>query len=228
MRESDNAPTAVPTKAPTEEPSGTYTVELEKDTEAVTYVNDKDVTGIGDPYLITYNNTYYVTATVNGSLFDLYKSTDMKKWDYVRKIFATSYGKGWVRSNLWQPQLVEGSDGKFYLYYCGNNDDGRLRIGVAGCDKIDGTYVDLLDKPLLDLGYATIDPKFYVDDDGKMYLYYSRDCSENIVDGIHLSLLLHNLFRTGELLVSGHPIYRRSETLRRKSSERYRREPFRF
>lgn len=180
-------PDVIPSETPTDVPAGPYTVELQKDMEAVTYVNDMDITGIGDPYLITYNNTYYVTATVNGSLFDLYKSTDMKSWDYVRKIFSTSYGKGWVRSNLWQPQLVEGSDGKFYLYYCGNNDDGSLRIGVAGCDKIDGTYVDLLDKPLIDLGYATIDPKFYVDDDGKMYLYYSRDCSENIVDGIHTS-----------------------------------------
>jgi GH43 family beta-xylosidase len=178
-----NEPSVTPTAAPT----GPYTVDLLDDLEDITYVNDKDVTGIGDPYLITYNNTYYVTATVNGTLFDLYKSTDMKKWDYVRKIFSTSYGKGWVRSNLWQPQLVVGDDGKFYLFFCGDNDDGSLRIGVAGADSIEGPYTDLLDQPLFDLGYATIDPKFYVDDDGKMYLYYSRDCSENVVDGINTS-----------------------------------------
>jgi len=162
-------------------------IELFSNDEEVTYLNETEITGIGDPYAFIYNNMYYVTATSNGKQFELFESPDMKEWSFVRKIFNTSYKDGWVRSSLWQPQVIIGEDGKFYLYYCGNNEDGSLRIGVAGANSVEGPFVDLNDKPLFDLGYATIDPYFFADEDGQMYLYYSRDCSENIVDGRNIS-----------------------------------------
>ncbi|MDF2907212.1 MAG: xsa43F [Herbinix sp.] len=164
-----------------------YKIELLSDTPEITYQNGDEITGIGDPYAFTCNGMYYMTATSNGQLFDLYQSTDMKEWSYVRKIFQTSYTEGWVKSNLWQPQLIQGTDGKFYLYYCGNNRDNSLRIGVAVADTVEGPYKDVKNKPLFDLGYATIDPYLYLDEDGSMYLYYSRDCSENVVDGKNTS-----------------------------------------
>lgn len=152
-----------------------------------TYTNGNQITNIGDPYLFTYDGTYYCTATGTGTSFSLYESQDLSQWQKVSDIFYSSSTEGWVRGSLWQPQIVPGSDGKFYLYYCGNNDNGSLRIGVASADSVEGPYTDVSGAPLFDLGYATIDPNLYVDDDGRMYLYYSRDCSENIVDGHHVS-----------------------------------------
>lgn len=153
------------------------------------FVNNENITGIGDPYLIEADGKYYVTATGDGAGYDLYASDDLMNWTKESRIFEASTEKGWVRSSLWQPQLVKGNDGKYYLYYCGNNNRGSLRIGVAVSDTVTGPYVDVYDHPLLEFGVATIDPYFFVDDDGKMYLYFSRDCSENIVEGYHTSQL---------------------------------------
>ena len=146
-----------------------------------TYTNGNQITGIGDPYVICYEGKYYCTATGSGNSYDLYLSEDLQSWEKIAPIFYSDSRDGWVRNSLWQPQLVPGNDGNFYLYYCGHNDQGSLRIGVAVSDALDGLYEDALDQPLMDFGYAQIDPNLFVDDDGRMYLYYSRDCSENIV-----------------------------------------------
>lgn len=153
------------------------------------YINKEKISGIGDPYLVTENGKYYVTATGDGKGYDIYSSEDLLEWQNEGRIFSSSAKEGWVRSSLWQPQIVIGNDGKYYLYYCGNNDDSSLRIGVAIADAITGPYKDALDHPLLPYDYATIDPNLFVDDDGRMYLYFSKDCSENIVDGYHTSQL---------------------------------------
>jgi GH43 family beta-xylosidase len=42
---------------------------------------------------------------------------------------------------------------------------------------------------MFDFGYAAIDGHVLFDADGHKYFYYSRDCSENIVDGRHESHL---------------------------------------
>lgn len=148
-----------------------------------TYVNGNQITGLGDPYVFTWDGKYYCTATMSGTSYPLYESEDLREWKKLPDIFFTSGTENWVRRSLWQPQIVAGSDGKFYLYYCGQNDDSSLRIGVAASDSVTGPYEDVHGVPLFDLGFAAIDPNLFVDDDGKMYLYYSRDCSENVVDG---------------------------------------------
>lgn len=153
------------------------------------YINKEKISNIGDPYLVTENGKYYVTATCDGKGYDIYSSTDLVDWTKEGRIFTSSANEGWVRSSLWQPQIVIGSDGNYYLYYCGNNDNNSLRIGVAVSDTITGPYKDALDTPLLPYNVATIDPNLFTDDDGRMYLYFSRDCSENIVDGHHTSQL---------------------------------------
>lgn len=161
-----------------------------RDTEGLlpyTYVNSDQITGIGDPYLFTYEGKYYCTATERGDFFCLYQSENLKEWDRIGIIFPDPEREGWAKEDLWQPQLVLGGDNRFYLYYSGRNEAGSLRIGVAVADTLAGLYRDVYDAPLFDFGYACIDPNLYIDDNGSMYLYYSRDCSENIVNGFHVS-----------------------------------------
>lgn len=160
-----------------------------QDIKDLGYINKEKISNIGDPYLVTENGKYYVTATCDGKGYDIYSSEDLVNWTKEGRIFTSSSTEGWVRSSLWQPQIVIGDDGNYYLYYCGNNDGNSLRIGVAVADSITGPYKDALDHPLLPYNVATIDPNLYKDDDGRMYLYFSRDCSENIVDGHHTSQL---------------------------------------
>lgn len=77
---------------------------------------------------------------------------------------------------LWAPDVVQGPDGRYYLYYCL---DFLPEIGVAVCDTPAGTYEFLgfvrhADGTVLgqregDLGQ--FDPGVFIDDDGEIYLY---------------------------------------------------------
>lgn len=77
---------------------------------------------------------------------------------------------------LWAPDVVQGKDGRFYLYYCL---DFLPEIGVAVCDTPAGKYEFLgfvrhadgtpLGQREGDL--SQFDPGIFIDDDGEIYLY---------------------------------------------------------
>ena len=88
-----------------------------------------------------------------------------------------------------RPKLVL-HDGKYFMHYSARwGKNQSLRIGVAVADSPTGPFLDVFNRPMFDFGYAAIDGHVLIDDDGHKYLYYSRDCSENIVDGRHESHL---------------------------------------
>lgn len=80
---------------------------------------------------------------------------------------------------MYAPDVVQGNDGRFYLYYCMSGDKGTggygQRISVAVCDTPDGAYeyygfVKNPDgSPMLK--YVTFDPAV-INDDGVIRLYY--------------------------------------------------------
>ncbi len=80
---------------------------------------------------------------------------------------------------MYAPDVVQGNDGKFYLYYCMSGEKGAggygQRISVAICDTPDGKYeyygfVRNPDgSPMLK--YVTFDPAV-INDDGVIRLYY--------------------------------------------------------
>lgn len=80
---------------------------------------------------------------------------------------------------MYAPDVVQGNDGRFYLYYCMSGEKGAggygQRISVAVCDSPDGKYeyygfVRNPDgSPMLK--YVTFDPAV-INDDGVIRLYY--------------------------------------------------------
>ncbi|MBQ7369402.1 MAG: family 43 glycosylhydrolase [Clostridia bacterium] len=80
--------------------------------------------------------------------------------------------------SLYAPDVVQGKDGRFYLYYFKGNE---RRIGVAVCDTPAGRYrylgrVRYPDGTILGRGenetdIHQFDPGVFRDDDGKIYLY---------------------------------------------------------
>lgn len=77
---------------------------------------------------------------------------------------------------MWAPDVAQGPDGRFYLYYCL---DFLNRIGVAVCDTPAGKYEFLGfvrhgdGMPLGDRegDLMQFDPGIFVDEDGEIYLY---------------------------------------------------------
>lgn len=141
-----------------------------------------NVTNIGDPFVVNDGSFYYMYATsfdVDG--FKAWKSADMENWECLGVCLDLS--DSWAFQNFWAPEVVF-HNGKYIMHYTARRKtDKSLRIGVAISVTPEGPFIDVHQGPMFDFGYAAIDGHVFQDDDGKAYLYYSKDCSENYVEG---------------------------------------------
>ncbi len=148
-----------------------------------------EMTKIGDPQVLLYEGKYYCYATNCDhycSGFDVYVSEDMKTWSQA--IYCFDAIKSWGASHFWAPEVVY-HKGRFIMHYTAKSRDlNSLRIGVAVSDSPTGPFVDVHGRPMFDLGYATIDGSVLRCEEGN-FMYYSRDCGENFVNGIKTSQL---------------------------------------
>ena len=104
---------------------------------------------------------------------------DLTDWRYEGEIYnrredpRLSQG----RHEMWAPDVVQGTDGRYYLYYC--LDDKMRSVGVAVCDTPAGTYhfyglvKDEKGGVIGEREGDTIafDPGVFADEDGRIYLY---------------------------------------------------------
>ena len=105
--------------------------------------------------------------------------TDLRDWRYEGVIYKKTQDPRMAdgRHELWAPDVVQGKDGRFYLYYC--PDDSIKSIGVAVCESPSGHYEfyglvkDSKGGILGERPGDTIafDPGVFIDDDGEIYLY---------------------------------------------------------
>lgn len=106
--------------------------------------------------------------------------TDLSDWRYEGVIWLKQddpLSAPWVLKQLYAPDVVQGTDGRYYLYYFKGNSGV---IGVAVCDTPCGKYsyyghVRYPDGTLLgkkhEKDFWQFDPGAFRDDDGKVYLY---------------------------------------------------------
>lgn len=143
-----------------------------------------DITKIGDPQIILYKDKYYCYATSSSEGFLVWTSCDLTNWSEPQMCFrAIDY---WGISNFWAPEVIY-HNSRFVMHYTAKSETlNSLRIGVAVSDSPLGPFVDVHGAPMFDLGYAAIDGSVLITDEGA-FMYYSRDCSENIVNGINTS-----------------------------------------
>ncbi|MBR0162463.1 MAG: family 43 glycosylhydrolase [Oscillospiraceae bacterium] len=104
--------------------------------------------------------------------------TDLTDWRYEGVIYRKTQDPRMADGGheLWAPDVVQGRDGRYYLYYC--PDDKIKSIGVAVCDSPAGQYVfyglvkDTEGGVLGERPSDTIqfDPGVFIDD-GEIYLY---------------------------------------------------------
>ena len=152
--------------------------------------NPLGVTGIGDPFILYDNGVYYLYATSLGTGFRVWKSSNASSWTGAGTAYqksATSFGS----VNYWAPEVYK-YNGRYYMFYSAQYEKAgggtSYAIGCASADKPTGPFTDIVPgRPVYSPGYAVIDANVLFDRNGKIYLYYSRDCSENIVSGKHVS-----------------------------------------
>lgn len=183
----------------------TATVPFKEDIKELTYTNDLGVKDIGDPFMLRVSeNEYYMYCTSAPNGFYAWKSSDMINWNekkmcYVKKL------ESWNTDCFWAPEVIA-YEGKYYMFYTAKNTEGSLRIGLAIADDPMGPFTDFENRPLFDLGYAAIDSNVFIDEDGSKYLYFSKDCSENIIDGQHISQIYGVKLSDNLMSIEGEPV----------------------
>jgi len=154
-----------------------------------TYQNPIPIKNIGDPFVLrTPDGKYYCYATSAPDGFKAWSSDNLVEWKQEGYVYIRKEAS-WGVADFWAPEVVL-YNGTYHMHYSARwGTNQSLRIGVAVADLPTGPFVDLFNHPMFDFGYAAIDGHVFIDDDGRKYFYYSRDCSENIVDGRHESHL---------------------------------------
>jgi beta-xylosidase len=153
----------------------------QKATAQATYTNPLNIEG-ADPFVIHYRGQYYCYATSANDGFKCWSSPDLVHWAPRGYAFQRSK-KSWGEDFFWAPCVVQRS-GKFFFYYSARGDVGHgnkgMRICVATSYSPTGPFHDVR-APMFDVGKSTIDAEAFIDNNGKAYMYYSLDYSDNIV-----------------------------------------------
>lgn len=141
-----------------------------------TFENTK-ISSMADPGVFKdADGTYYMYVTGNG--FPTFSSKDLVNWKYEKKVF-TGNGRKWATTGFWAPEVFKYND-KYYLTYTAAVDaPSPKRIGLAVSSSPLGPFVDLSDQPFYKQNETrgTIDSHFFIDDDKKVYMYYTCDLS---------------------------------------------------
>ena len=146
-----------------------------------------NITNIGDPVILLENGVYYMYATYSGATkFHVYTSTDSKHFEDAG--VCLSEKDTFAYECVWAPEVIKYNN-KYYMFYSGRSfEDKLMHLQVAISDSPLGPFKDVSSEPLLKLNdKSTIDAHPFIDEDGKAYMFFSMDCSTNIIDGKHIS-----------------------------------------
>lgn len=157
--------------------------------EKLTFTNPLPVS-MGDPFILhASDGKYYLYGTGGGAKhgFATYSSKNLVDWTYEGQVYFGKTDRSWCIGAFWAPEVYE-YRGKYYMFYSAQwrrnptNEKENFRIGVAVADSPTGPFKDLMNRPIFDPGYPIIDANVFFDEDGKIYLYYSRCCYKHPVE----------------------------------------------
>lgn len=140
-----------------------------------TYTNPVgDSIRMGDPFVMFFEDTYYLYGTAGRDGFKCWSSKNLRDWQYNGYAFKetpTSFGQ----SNYWAPEVIRYGN-KFYMTYSCKPKDTTYQdimlICLAESDAPTGPFVDKY-APWIDRGYSCIDAHIFVDED-QPYVYFDR------------------------------------------------------
>ena len=118
-----------------------------------------------DPFILFEDGKYYLYATNNGAVgYDTSVSTDLVHWTPLGNVAKKPdiYGE----SDFWAPEVYN-YNGRYYLFYSTDR-----HLAVATADSPAGPFSRTKDGYLFD--FEAIDGNVFFDDDGRIYLYFSR------------------------------------------------------
>lgn len=145
--------------------------------ELSTFTNDEIL--IRDPYVVTYDEKYYLYGTdgenaFSGEMdsFHVYVSEDLNNWKGAYTIYEND-GSFWADAQYWAPEVYE-VDGEFYLYgSMGGSSRDTKGIQLFKSDDPLGTFEPIGDTTITPDDVDAIDATLF-EEDGKTYMVYSH------------------------------------------------------
>ena len=133
-----------------------------------------------DPTLKKFGDLYYIYATTDNEMLasgvpTVWVSADFKNW-YNHTMEVPSLSQVQLR-NFWAPDIIEGRDGRYYLYF-GNCQAGCNIYGyvsespVGPWEKLNQDDTPVIRHNYPREGFPSLDAQFFKDDDGRIYAYW--------------------------------------------------------
>lgn len=156
------------------------------------YVNDLTAVPLPDPHVFVEDGVYYIVGTSDrdGDVIDCYSTEDFVTYERHLAIYDPAQYDGWEAdaAEIYAPELYC-FDGIYYMYYSAKDESGIRRNSVVVADNPLGPYEPLqkgringLAEPVFldkNQNFDVLDITVFVDDDDRMYMYYSVACNEN-------------------------------------------------
>lgn len=145
------------------------------------------MTDIGDPFVLKVNNIYYMYATSEPTHgFKVWQSSNLVDWDDLGLAYSIKDQTiKWAIGDFWAPEVVAYNH-MFYMTYSARNKQGHLQISIAISESPAGPFMDISREIIKQEG-SYIDGHLLIDENDIPYLYYVKDCSENIINDKHVS-----------------------------------------
>ena len=168
--------------------------------ESLWYMNKLKDVPLPDPYVYVENGTYYIVGTSdrNPNVVDCYVTTDFVTYDIYKDIYDPTLYDGWEdrkEALVFAPEIYC-FDGVYYMYYSAKDETLVRKCSVVVADNPLGPYkplvndeVDGLNNPLFynpDYYKRGLDSTIFVDDDGKMYMYFTVTKATQHIVGVEL------------------------------------------
>ncbi|MFL5307975.1 MAG: family 43 glycosylhydrolase [Polyangia bacterium] len=128
-----------------------------------------------DPHIAEFDGVFYIYPTTDGfanwgaTSFSVFSSTNLVDWTSRGVILDLPKDLTWATDRAWAPAIAR-VGATYYFYFC-----AAQQIGVATSASPAGPFKDALGHPLIrtnEFGPQSIDPFFFLDDDGSRYLYF--------------------------------------------------------
>ncbi len=151
---------------------------------------ESGVCRLGDPFILAENGTYYMYATTARTEkhglqtgFDVHIAEKLEgPWTNAGGCLETV---SWSADLFWAPEVYK-RGGKYYMFFTTRHKDTKkLQIAAAIADNPLGPFTDL-GRPLFATDYSVIDSSVYFEGNDA-WLYYVKDVSDNVIDGVHVS-----------------------------------------
>lgn len=168
---------------------------------------ETNVCHIGDPFVLVEGDKLYMYATSSADGFKVFESDgDLSVWKEIGLCYHKRTSFGYM--DFWACEVVKRQDGRFVMHFTAKDRrDDKLKIGVAVADSPLGEFRDVYPmRPMFDFNYSVIDATVYEHYDGKFFLYFVRDCSDNIVEGRHTSEIYGARLTEDLTSLASHPV----------------------